>query len=458
MDFQNPNHLVAAIQKIRAQFHENSYSAPLSVKQEETIRNDPPIGPLWVSKFSVSESKDDTSRDALLRLVDAPNVNKIPYDPPDWAPLDLEWVGYRSNVKKDTPEPSISEEEKFKNLMAETKSPLSILYLYGGFFVQNTPPVYYKTVGKLAQGTGAKVLMVKQRLAPQNPFPAALLDVFQAYLTLINPPPGSPDEPISPSSIFQPKSLFSALLSPVADIAGAFPSFERNAHCDIYPLPIEKLPYLERRFPTDHIWPTKPPRANFYCEAGMLAHPLVSTAIADDLSGSCPMWIGMGKEQAQNCSRMVVQEAHRAGVSVTLREYECMLHTFFTVFPGAPESKQIYKKWMQAILQFGKEEQTPSSATFVRARGLKEETLDLENLVDLSLEEARKITWEKTKLYKVPAYHQEGGRSNLEGKKPHSLIEEIHNTALRIFQSHYKISKLPRMSPPYPAHYQIRGT
>ncbi|KAJ6031563.1 hypothetical protein N7540_002295 [Penicillium herquei] len=454
MDFQNPKHLVAAIQKIRAQFIENSYSAPLSVKQEQTIRNDPPIGPLWVSKFSVPQSTDDTSRDALLRLVDKANVHKIPYDRPDSVPLDFEWVGYRSNVKKDTPEPSISEEEKFKNLTAETKSPLTILYLYGGFFSQNTPPCYYKMVGKLAQETDAKVLMVRQRLAPQNPFPAALLDVFQAYLTLINPPPGSPHEPISPSSIviagdssggslalsllqvilelqrqetnvkshsttlkFSSRSPIVpagiALLSPVTDLTGVFPSFERNAYCDIYPTPIEKLPYLERRFPTDHIWPAKPARANLYCEAGMLAHPLVSTAISDDWSGSCPIWIGMGQEQAQDCSRMVAQEAHRAGVSVTLREYECMLHTFFTVFPGAPQSKQIYEKWMQAIVQFGKGEKTPSSACFVRARGLKEEILDLDNLIDLTLEEARKMTWEKTKTYKVPPYHQEGGRSNL---------------------------------------------
>ncbi|KAJ5097460.1 benzoate 4-monooxygenase cytochrome P450 [Penicillium angulare] len=431
MDFHNPKHLVAAIQKIRAHFIENSYSAPLSVKQEETIRNDPPIGPLWVSKFSVPESTDDTSRDALLRLIDEANVHKIPYDRPDSVPLDLEWVGYRSNVDKDTPESSISEGEN-----------------------QNTPPCYYKLVGKLAQGTGANVLMVRQRLAPQHPFPAALLDVLHAYLTLINPPPGSPHEAVSPSSIvfagdssggclalsllqvilqlqrqeanvkFHGTTLkFSsrspmvpagiALLSPVPDLAGAFPSFERNSHCDIYPTPVEKLPYLERRFPTDHIWPAKPPRANFYCEAGMLAHPLVSTAVADDWSGSCPMWIGMGQEQAQDCSRMVAQEAHRAGVSVTLREYECMLHAFFAVFPGAPQSKQIYEKWMQAIVQFGKGEQPPSSACFVRARGLKEETLDPDSLIDLNLEEARKMTWERTHAYKVPSYHQEGGRSNL---------------------------------------------
>ncbi|KAJ5738021.1 alpha/beta-hydrolase [Penicillium malachiteum] len=163
-----------------------------------------------------------------------------------------------------------------------------------------------------------------------------------------------------------------ALLSPVPDLAGAFASFERNAHCDIYPLLIEKLPYLEKRFPTDHIWPTKPPRAKFYCEAGMLAHPLVSTALAEDWSGSCPIWIGMGQEQAQDCSRMVIQEAHRAGVS----------------------SKQILEKWMQAIVQFGKGlgEQPPSSACFVRARELKEEALDLDNLIDLSLEEVRKMT------------------------------------------------------------------
>lgn len=309
-------------------------------------------------------------------------------------------------------------------------------------------------VVRLARATGAKVLMVEQRLAPQNPFPAALLDIFQAYLTLINPPPGSPHEAVPPSSIvvagdssggclalgllqvllqlqrkeiqvnfhgstidFSSKSPLvpagMALLSPIAEIAGGLESFDRNAFCDIFPVPIEKVPYLEDKYPTCHIWPTSPPRANIYCEAGMLAHPLVSPALSADWAGSCPIWMGMGQEQAQDCSRLIAQEAHRAGVSVTLREYECMVHAFFLIFRTAPQSKQILAMWTQAIMQFGTGKQPPSSACFVRARGLKEEALPMDKLVDVSLEEAQKLAWDKTHAYKVPPFHQAGKRSNL---------------------------------------------
>lgn len=239
--------------------------------------------------------------------------------------------------------------------------------------------------------------MVEQRLAPQNPFPAALLDVFQAYLTLLNPPKGSPHKPIPASSIvvagdssggclalgllqiilqlqrrgshvkfhrntlrFSTKSPVvpagMALLCPIAELAGGCPSFERNAYCDIFPVPIENVPYLEKRFPTDHLWPTKPPRANLYCEPGMLVHPLVSPAISEDWTGSCPLWLGMGQEQAQDCSRIIAQEAHRSGVSVTLREYECMVHSFFMILVAAPQSLSLtslsFDCWFLTLAQF----------------------------------------------------------------------------------------------------------
>lgn len=77
MDFQDPEDLVSAAQMIREAYLENAYSAPLSVKQEETLRNDPVIGPLWVSKCSLPSPKDDTSRDALLRVVDDANVHQV---------------------------------------------------------------------------------------------------------------------------------------------------------------------------------------------------------------------------------------------------------------------------------------------------------------------------------------------------------------------------------------------
>ncbi|QRD86656.1 putative cytochrome P450 [Aspergillus flavus] len=135
MDFQNAQHLVAAAQKVRAEYLKGAHTTAISVQQNTTCRDDPVKGPLWVSKFSLPCPTDDNSRELLLRLIDEANEHLVRYDRSASAPLDFEWVGYRSNVQKDTPEPNIGEQEKFERLMAETKSPLTILYLYGGSFV-----------------------------------------------------------------------------------------------------------------------------------------------------------------------------------------------------------------------------------------------------------------------------------------------------------------------------------
>jgi acetyl esterase/lipase len=290
--------------------------------------------------------------------------------------------------------------------------------------------------------------MVRQRLAPQNPFPAALLDVFQAYLTLLAPPPESPHEAISPSSIVVagdssgaclalgllqvllrlkrrnasitfhgqmvqpavPSGM--ALLSAVTDLTNAFPSFERNSDCDIFPVPIEKLPYLERSFPICPIWPTNPARANLYCEAGMLAHSLASPAASEDWSGSCPLWIASGQEQIIDASKLVAQTAHAQGVSVMLHEYERMPHTFFWVYRQAPQTRKILADWAEATLSFVRGESPPSRASFIRARGLIAEPMDIEKLVPYTVAEARELMWSKTLSYKVPSFHRES-RSTL---------------------------------------------
>lgn len=137
MDFENPKHLIAAGRKVRAEYLKGVHNISISDHQKLICRDDPVKGPLWVSKFTLpsSSSAGDTSCESLLQLVDEANVHQVRYDHPASAPLDFEWVGYRANVKKDTPEPSIGEKEKFDRLSAETKSPLTIFYIYGGTFV-----------------------------------------------------------------------------------------------------------------------------------------------------------------------------------------------------------------------------------------------------------------------------------------------------------------------------------
>ncbi|KAL3438872.1 Alpha/Beta hydrolase protein [Aspergillus tetrazonus] len=413
MDWENIEHLQAAAQR------------------GPSLRDDPVKGQIWVSKFTTSKPTQDTSRELLLSLIDQLNERNVPYDRPDSASLKFEWLGYRHDAKKDTPEPaSLSESEKFQKLNAETKGPLTILYVYGGTFVLNTPSCYRRTTSFLAKETGAKVLMVHQRLAPQNPFPAALLDIFQAYLTLLAPPPNSPHAAVSPGSILlrlrrnSRSILFHghivepvvpagiAVVSPVADLAASLPSFISNAKTDIFQLPHETLPYLLPGYPTCPLWPTRPPRANLYCEPGMLAHPLASPAGSDDWTGCCPIWMASGQEQSTDAVLLIAQVAHSQGVSVALQEYEGMPHTFFFTFRDAPQTKMVFAEWARAILGFSRGVRHHSSVCFIRAKGLIAETRPAENLVPFTVSQAREMMWVKSQRHKLPAHFREG-RSSL---------------------------------------------
>ena len=91
-------------------------------------------GQVWISKFTIKRPVEDDSRDLLLGLVDETNDKKIRFDRPASEALRFQWVGFRDGVEKDTPEPSLSEAEKFQKLDAETHSPLTILYIYGGTY------------------------------------------------------------------------------------------------------------------------------------------------------------------------------------------------------------------------------------------------------------------------------------------------------------------------------------
>src|SRR6266498_3688117 len=54
---------------------------------------------------------------------------------------------------------------------------------------------------KLSKISGAHILAIEYRLAPQQPFPAALCDVLASYLYLINPPNDARFKPYKPEQI-----------------------------------------------------------------------------------------------------------------------------------------------------------------------------------------------------------------------------------------------------------------
>src|SRR5215475_15298475 len=60
-----------------------------------------------------------------------------------------------------------------------------ILYLHGGGYVIGSPASHRHLVAALCQAADAAALIVDYRLAPENPFPAAVNDAVTAYKWLL---------------------------------------------------------------------------------------------------------------------------------------------------------------------------------------------------------------------------------------------------------------------------------
>jgi len=67
----------------------------------------------------------------------------------------------------------------------------TVLYLHGGGYVIGGPQTYRGLTARLAKGTGASVVSIDYRLAPEHPFPAALDDAEAAYRALLARQPAS---------------------------------------------------------------------------------------------------------------------------------------------------------------------------------------------------------------------------------------------------------------------------
>ena len=216
------------------------------------------------------------------------------------------------------------------------------------------------------------MVSVKYRLSPQHTFPAAILDVLFAYLSLLYPSSDSTHRPVDPSHVvFAGDSVGGVLLFaliqillhtksyspirfhsqtvtfPIARPAGiailslpgellySLPSFSRNMVHDLF----FDIPWAMRDYPTCPIWPTNPPRGDIYCPYSSFRHPLVSLALTKSWEGAPPIWLASGEEQFVDGGKAVARRAAQQGVNVTWTQYQAMPHCFPTI-PGLDRSKQ----------------------------------------------------------------------------------------------------------------------
>ncbi|KAL2867105.1 alpha/beta hydrolase [Aspergillus lucknowensis] len=357
-------------------------------KQQKGTRRDPGIkGPLWVSKVKIPEPEIDV-HDAVIKAIEELKVGGETYDIPGIGPVEAEWTGYRRGVNKDTPEPEMSEDQKYEQLKKESNADMVVLYFHGGAYYLMDPCTHRAATSQLSKRTGSPVLSVRYRLAPQNPFPAALVDALVSYLYLISPPPGSLHAPVPHNKIILAGDsaggnlaivLLQTILtlhrtshtlrfhgvtvpilppggvavsSPWVDISRSMPSIFYNSVYDYLPPPSQTLEstgagselFLPPPVPDDEFWPASPPRVDYFVNAETIIHPLVSPLAAPKRlwNKAPPIFISIGEEGLSDEGLILARKMHQAGVSVVAEQVEGMPHCFGLIMPGTPAGRRFY--------------------------------------------------------------------------------------------------------------------
>jgi acetyl esterase/lipase len=367
-------------------------------------RKDPGIkGPIMIAKTTIpAPAEENGPRDALVRAIKELGNGSEVYTLPEIVDVQAEWTGHRPGVSKNEPRLDLPERDQYDVLMGNVSNETTILYFHGGAYIMMDPSSHRQPVAALARKTGGRCLSVRYRLAPQNPFPAQLLDALIAYLSLLAPQPGAFHQAVHAKKVVFAGdsaganlaiSLLQLLLTlqrmgirtirfhgadvPVelpagistnscwADISFSLPSTRKNAQYDYLQPPAADGLSTYEPLPDKH-WPSEPPRAEMLCNWSMLAHPLVSplAASAELWKGMPPAWFCLGNEGLEDEITVLARRMHQAGAVVQFVGYEGMPHCFSMIFPTSVKGKDCFGRQVKFI-QDVTEGQGPSESDAV---------------------------------------------------------------------------------------------
>ncbi|MHA1303183.1 MAG: alpha/beta hydrolase [Candidatus Heimdallarchaeaceae archaeon] len=214
-----------------------------------------------------------------------------------------------------------------------------LLYLHGGAYTIGSPQTHLAFTARLSLVTSSRVLLIDYRLAPENPFPAAVEDAVRAYLWLIKEHKIKPENIIVMGDSAGGGLTIATLLklkqegitlpaaaiciSPWVDLALTGESIITRAEED------PQLAKADLQF-----------AAEMYLQGEDPRNPLASPLYAD-LSGLPPLFIQVGTaEILLDDSTRIAKKAREAGVDVTLDIWDEMIHCFTLFGKLIPESKK----------------------------------------------------------------------------------------------------------------------
>jgi salicylate hydroxylase len=218
----------------------------------------------------------------------------------------------------------------------ESTSSKVVLHFHGGGFAFGSANCSTEYCERIASAVNGRCLALEYRLAPENPFPAALEDGVAAYQWLLKEGYRASDIFLSGESagaglavatavalrnagISKPAGII--LLSPFVDCALKSPSIDASANKD---------PIIDRDILTY--------MATSYFQSHSPIDPAVSPVYAD-LKGLAPLLIQAGsKEVLVDDAIRLADQAKSAGVDVVLSLYQERLH-IFSLYPFLPNAK-----------------------------------------------------------------------------------------------------------------------
>ena len=219
------------------------------------------------------------------------------------------------------------------------------MFMHGGGYYRGSVAATRATVARISAEAKVKCLSIEYRLAPENPFPAAIDDTYSAYEWLIK-------EGISPKNIIvsgqsaggglclalllkikenkMPQPLGAVALSPWTDLSQSGKTMIKNEKID----PIINKKYLDR-FAKLYF-----PNLN---NMSHLASPLIG-----ELSGLPDILIQVGSAETMlDDSTRFYEKAKKANINAKLEIWEDMFH-------GWHSNAHILKDAEDAIISIGK--------------------------------------------------------------------------------------------------------
>lgn len=216
-----------------------------------------------------------------------------------------------------------------------------MLYLHGGGFVTGGMASHQTLCGQLARRLEMSLLVPDYRLAPENPFPAALEDALAAYRWLL-------------AQGWQAENIFVGGDSAGGGLAVATVLALRDANTPLPAAVICLSPWVDltcsgmshqTRAKQEVLLSTAGLRewGALYCGAESASNPQISPLFAQ-FHDFPPLLIQVGSEEILlDDARALAEKARAAGVNVTLEIWNGMWHVWPILADLIPEGEQAFQ-------------------------------------------------------------------------------------------------------------------